>query len=387
MNNQISPTNEVIDQAAQQRAKTLGRVFAKLTLLGLEVRPHQAISVGPIVTAYRFIPYGRTKFSQLESLGHDIAITLGVEDVFIKRLPGESAVAFFVPNPQRTEINFKETVSNVWQAYAATNNPPKVPLNFGVDYLGRPFVEDLASLPHLLIAGSTGAGKSTLLASIITSLVYCCQPTNIQLVMSDTKQVEFQRFVGVPHLLYPPAGMVLETMKQMDYLTEELEDRLLKFNKAKVQNIHSYRNLDHKMPFIVFIIDELADLMQDRTKEEDDNGKRKGPTRGRQCEDKLSYLVQKGRATGIYVIAATQRPSVDVVTGTIKANFPARMALKLPSGADSKTILDTVGAEHLLTPGDMLYISPTRPGITRLHAPYTNNEDIDAAVQMAVQKG
>lgn len=374
-----------------EQTKTLARIGAKLHLLGYETAPNDVVSVGPIVTAYRFTPKGKTKFSQLESLGDDLAIFLGVEDVLIKRLPGESSVAFFIPNEVRHYIDFKDTVSDVWTSYKSPGGCINIPLNFGVDYLGKPFIEDLTTLPHLLIAGSTGAGKSTLMASIITSLAYVCTKDEVNLVLSDTKGVEFPRFHRLPHVLLT-ADSVVSTLNQMDFLLGEVDSRLRAFAQSKTRNISEYNergckvHLGPHFPFIVFIIDELADLLTDQTKEENDDGKRVGKTRGRQCEDKLATIVQKARATGIHVIAGTQRPSVDIVGGTIKANFPARLAFRLPTGTDSRTVLQTYGAEHLLSPGDMLYSSPSRPGLTRLHAPFTKNEDIDAAVAMAEQR-
>lgn len=366
-----------------EQSKTLGKITAKLSLLGLEAYPTTEVSSGPIVTAYRFVPKGRTKFSQLEKLGTDLAIYLGVDDVFVKRLPGESSVAFFVPNAERRTVDFKDTITSYWKLAATA----KLPLNFGVDYLGEPFIEDLTTLPHLLVAGSTGSGKSTFMASLVTSLIYKFSANEVQLAMSDTKGVEFQRFDGLPHLTYGITTDVPSSLSMFNSVITTMEERLQLFNRRRVRNIHEYNSAKlqaAKMPYVIVLIDELADLLTDRTKEENpETGKRTGPTRGRMCEDKLAYIVQKARATGVYVIAGTQRPSVDVVTGTIKANFPARLAFKLPAGHDSRTVLQTEGAEHLLSPGDMLYMSPTRPGLLRLHAPFTHNEDIDAAVRMA----
>jgi S-DNA-T family DNA segregation ATPase FtsK/SpoIIIE len=373
----------------EQQVKTIAQIMAKLHLLGCPVKPSDKINVGPVVTVYRFVPAGSTKFSQIEALGQDLAITLGVENVLVKRLPGESAVAVFVPNP-KDEIkfpDFKDTVSNCWQAHKREGNPTKVPLNFGVDYLGRPFVEDLSELPHLLIAGSTGAGKTTLLASIISSLIYVCPPDEVQLVLSDTKGVEFRRFAGVQNLMFEPAYTVLDTLQQMEWIIEDMDKRYNLFAQRNVRNITEYNKLPiKKLPFIVIVFDELADILTDTTKEENDEGKPTGPSRGRRCEQMLAKITQKARAVGTYVIAATQRPSVKVVDGNIKANFPARLTLRLPTGMDSRTVLGTEGAEHLLGQGDMLYLSPNRPGLSRLHAPYAKLVDIDMAVHMASQR-
>lgn len=354
----------------------VGKVASKLAELGYEARFIGPISVGPILSVYRFFPTGRTKVSNLEALASDFAVTLGVEDVLVKRMPGESAVGIFVPNAERTYINFRDTASTIWQTYHAPNGPT-VPLNLGIDHLGQPFVEDLALLPHLLIAGSTGAGKSTLLDALIASIVYTVNSDTIKLVMSDTKNVEFGHFVGAPHLLFEPATSIYQTLEQLDWVIDEMSDRLNALGKAGVRNIFEYREMGKKMASIVVIIDELADIMQFK-------GEKRGESKI--AEDKLGAIVQKSRAAGVYVIAATQRPSVNVVAGSIKANFPARLTFRLPSDADSRTVIGTTGAEHLLSRGDMLYVSPNAPGIRRLHAPFVEIEDIKAAVEVAIRR-
>lgn len=363
--------------------KTLAHIGAKLSQLGVTTSPLPLVSEGPIVTAFRFTPTGSTKFSQIESLGDDLAITLGVEDVFIKRLPGESAVSVMVPNPERRFFSFRECVGNIW------NSPMYIPIAFGVDFLGKPFMEDLVLLPHLLIAGSTNSGKSTLMSSILASLIYTKKPEDIKFILSDTKSVEFGHFIGAPHLLCEPLTTVEKTFKMMNWVVDKMEERLKDFGNKKVRNILEYKQRfpeGKKLPFIVFVFDELADILTDRTKDENDNGKPTGPTLGKRCTDVLAKIVQKSRATGIHMIAATQRPSVNIVSGTVKSNFPARLTFRLPSGVDSRTVIDTEGAEHLLAQGDMLYVSPNKPGLMRLHSPYASIEDIDAAVEQAKLK-
>jgi len=359
---------------------TLAKITMKMAELGLEARFVPPVSVGPIVSVYRFLPLNRTRVSHLEGLCGDLAVVLGVEDVMVKRLPGESAVAVFVPNTERQLIHFRDTVNNVW----AKRESMSVPLNFGVDHLGKPFIEDLATLPHLLVSGSTGSGKSTLLSSILASIVYCCKSDAIQFVLSDTKNVEFGAFIGAPHLVFPPATSVYQTLERFDWVQEEMEDRLRTLSKSNTRNIFEYSTAfpgKEKLPFIVIVIDELADLLADRTKPD------KGPSIGKIAEMKLAAIVQKSRAAGVYVIAATQRPSVNVVAGSIKANFPARLTFRLPSEADSRTVLGYGGAEHLLSRGDCLYQSPNKPGVARLHAPYSSMTDIEAAVDAGIHRG
>jgi len=367
----------------EDQGKVIAKIAAKLSLLGTPATPQPDVSVGPVVTVYRFKPIGATKFAQIEGLARDIAITLGAEDVVVKRLPGETNVAVFVPNAERKMIDFKETITNVW------NSTTKIPLNFGVDYLGNKFVEDLAELPHLLVAGSTGSGKSTLVSSIIASIIYCREANDISLILSDTKNVEFGRFVGAPHLTSLPATTVEDTLGQIEALISKMEERLETFGKKRMRNLFEYEEAFPnalKYNRIVFIIDELADILCDETREENDKGKPVGPTLGNKCQKALAKLVQKARAAGIHVIACTQRPSVNIVSGTIKANFPARLSFRLPTGFDSRTVLGFDGAEHLLSKGDCLYVSPNRHDVMRLHTPFALNTDIDAAVNYATQK-
>jgi len=328
----------------------------------------------------------------MESLADDFAVLLGVEDIMVKRMPGESAVGVFVPNRQRTLVKFLDTLALNWQQSKAA----RVPLNFGVDYLGNGFVEDLATLPHLLIAGSTGSGKSTLISSMIAVVINIVNSNAIKFILSDTKNVEFGHFVGAPHLLFDPVTSIYQTIEKMEWLCEEMEDRLKKIGKAGCRNIFEYKeklnatptivpNNFHgpveDLPYIILVIDELADILSDSSRPG-----QKGPSIGKIAGGFLAKIVQKSRAAGVYVIACTQRPSVNIVSGSIKANFPARLSFRLPSGPDSRTVIGTEGAEHLLSQGDMLYCSPNRPGITRLHAPWASITDIKAAVEAAIRR-
>ena len=373
-------------QTDEQRVVASAIAF-KLASLGLSAKFAEPISVGPIVSVYRFTPVGSTRVANIEALAQDFAIALGVEDVFVKRMPGEVAVGIFVPNRQRSWVKWRDCVGP-----QALNQQSlcRVPLLLGIDYLGRRVVEDLTLFPHLLIAGSTGSGKSTLLSSIIATVIYVNKSEDIKFVLSDTTGVEWGHFVGAPHLLFEPATNIYQTLERLDWLIEIMESRLKEFSKYGLRNILEYNESGRyfdardakKLPYIVLVIDELADLLADRRRENES----RSPTLGKVAEAKLCQLAQKARKTGIHIIASTQRPSVKLVQGDIKANFPARLSFRLPSGADSRTVLGTEGAEHLLSRGDMLFINPNKPGLQRLHAAEASLEDIQAAVDVASRK-
>ena len=360
----------------EEEKQTVGAIVAKFVGLGVSATFRPPVSVGPIVSVYRFQPTGTTRVSQIENMAADFAVALAAEDVVVRREKGDTSVSIYVPNKKRKLVTYLETIGNVW------NTKLHIPLNFGVDYMGRPAVEDLVTLPHLLVAGSTGSGKSTLVSSLIASLIYTKTPKQIQLVLSDTKTVEFPHFRGAPHLMFEPAPSVEKTLSYLDWVIDQMEERLLAFGKAGCRNIFEYGI--ERLPFIIVVIDELADILQCDTKEDEDNNK--GKTLGKIASGKLSYIAQKARAAGVHVIASTQRPGVKLVEGQIKANFPARLTFRLPTEADSRTVLGCGGAEHLLAQGDMLYSSPNKPGLQRLHAPYAKIEDIRAAVDAAVRR-
>jgi len=367
--------------------KTLATLQVKLTALGIDGHFLPTVSEGPVVTLYRFVPQNATRVQLVERLSDDMAIALGVEAVQVKRLPGESAVGIYVPNKDKRPVLFRDSVLNVWNAYS--NGKQRIPILFGIDHMGSYVVEDLPLLPHLLVAGATGSGKSTLLNSILASLIYSVPTDKLKLVLSDVKQVEFTNFIGTPHLMYPVSTSIADTMEQMEWLIDEVNRRLSQMARSTAQNILQFNAMARTpLPYVVFVIDELAEILQDQTKEEytDADGKIKYRKRGKRAEYQLGLIAQKARATGIHIIAATQRPSVKVVEGNIKANFPARVSFRLPSEADSRTILGTGGAEQLLSQGDMLYLSPNTPAIRRLHSPLASITDIQAAIEMACRK-
>ncbi len=386
--NQVE-TKPNIAKLTEEQLRIIATLQVKLTSLGVEGHFLNEASEGPIITLYKFVPQNSTRVSLVERLADDMAVALGVEAVQVKRLPGEASIGIYVPNKDKKLVLFRNSVGNVWDAF--NNKKQRIPLLFGIDYMGNFVVEDLTLLPHLLIAGSTGSGKSTLLNSILASLIYAVPPSRLKLVLSDVKQVEFSNYIGTPHLLYPVATNTKDTIEQLLWLIDEINNRLTRFAKSSCQNILQYNAVEARvpLPYIVFVCDELAEILMDQTREEyeDENGKTKQTKPyGKIAEHRLSLIAQKARATGVHVIAATQRPSVKVGEGNIKANFPARVSFRLPSEADSRTILGTSGAEQLLSQGDMLYLSPNTPAIRRLHAPYATITDIQASIEMAIHR-
>lgn len=376
----------------EQHLAVLATLQVKLASLGVEGDFLPQVSEGPVVTLYRFIPKNATRVTLVERVAPDLAIALGAECVQVKRLPGEYAIGIYVPNKEKKLVLFRDAVGHVWDAFH--NKKQRIPLLFGIDHMGSFVVEDLPLLPHLLVAGATGSGKSTFLNSILAALIYTIPADKLKLVLSDVKQVEFTNFIGAPHLLFPVSTSIPETLEQMEWLMDEVNRRLSVLAKASCQNIIQYNAIESRhMPYILFVIDELAEILMDKSNEEQEVPDGKGGTkiklipRGKLAEYRLGIIAQKARATGVHIIGATQRPSVKVVEGNIKANFPARVSFRLPSEADSRTILNTSGAEQLLAQGDMLYISPNSPAIRRLHAPLASVEDIRAAVDVACRKG
>jgi S-DNA-T family DNA segregation ATPase FtsK/SpoIIIE len=388
-------------QQTDEQLRVKATLAVKIAALGLNASFVDPISVGPIVSTYRFLPQGSTKVSHLEAIAQDFALALGVEDVMVKRMPGEVAVGIFVPNVTRKYVNWRDMCAQLVCDY-------EIPLLLGVDHLGKTVMEDLTLMPHLLIAGSTGGGKSTLLNSLIATIMYNCSASDIQFVIVDLKQVEFGHFIGSKHLMFDPATSIYQALERMQYLIDEMEKRLKTFAKGGYRNILEYNNSKQvssqqlhsgesysstnssrtrtSLPYIVVVFDELASLLLDSRKEGDEDSPQRGSSLGKIAQGKLQQLAEKARATGIHIIAATQRSSVKVVEGNIKANFPARLTFRLPSQADSHTILGTGGAEHLLARGDMLFSSPNKPGLSRVHAPLASLEDLKACVEFSSRR-
>jgi DNA segregation ATPase FtsK/SpoIIIE, S-DNA-T family len=375
------------DLTPDQQA-TVVALAHKLSSLGLTANFVKPVSVGPIISVYRFQPTGSTKVSHLEALSQDFAVALGAEDVMVKRMPGESSVGVFVPNKTRQWVK--------WFNHATVDPTKyKIPLVLGIDYLGKPIVEDLALMPHLLVAGSTGGGKSTLLNAVIAALILNYDPRDLQLVLCDIKEgVEFTKFQNAPHLRSNIATSIDLAHIRLDELIDEMTRRLQLFAKTATHNIAEFNALragsPSRLSYIALVIDEIADMLSDRRRIEEEEPSPEGKPRyalaGKIASGKLAKLAAKARASGIHIIVATQRPSARLLEGDIKSNFPARLAFRLPSQTDSRVVLDTGGAEHLLARGDMLFINPNRPGLARIHAPLASQDDIKAALEFASQR-
>jgi DNA segregation ATPase FtsK/SpoIIIE, S-DNA-T family len=360
---------------------TLAKLTERLTALNVTAK-FDGLDEGPVVSVYKFRPVGSTRVTQLEALAADFAVATGTEAVMVKRLPGESAVGVFVPNAERKGVTFRDAMTALHQDTPET----RIPLCLGIDNYGGFIIEDLVDMPHLLIAGSTGSGKSTLLNSILASVIYSTNSQSVNFILSDTKGVEFGQFEKAPHVLFPRSTTVYDTCERMEWLVSETDRRMKKFANGGYRNIHEFKTAEAKfggkaLPFIVLVIDELADILADRSKHEDSR-----LSIGKLAQSQLGRIVARSRAAGVYVIASTQRPSVDVVTGVIKANFPARISFRLPSQTDSRTVLNTGGAENLLSQGDMLFWNQNKPGLQRIHAPLTPLEDVIACVEYATVK-
>jgi S-DNA-T family DNA segregation ATPase FtsK/SpoIIIE len=365
---------------SEAQAKVVAKLAMKMAELNVTAKFVPPVSEGPLISAFRFLPSGSTRVAHLEALADDFAVALGTDNpVLVKRMPGESAVGIFVPNSERKGVDWLQLKTWYEQCGHLEIDAPIIPLVMGIDWLGMPFVDDLTLLPHLLVAGSTGSGKSTFLNALIATIVEVLDSRSVRLCLSDTKQVEFQQFTGLPHLMCPPATSVFQSLEMMEHLLEEMEARLKRIAAASARNILEYNSAADvhgasRMPYILLIIDELYDLMVYK-------GEKRGESK--LASQKLGKLASKARATGIHIIASTQRPSVDVVEGVVKANFSARLTFRLPSEHDSRTVLSTGGAEHLMSRGDMLYLSPNRAGLQRLHAPMATMQDIRNAVKAA----
>jgi S-DNA-T family DNA segregation ATPase FtsK/SpoIIIE len=332
------------------------------------------INPGPVVTTYEFKPEAGIKYSRVTSLAEDLCLALKAESILIERIPGKSTVGIEVPNVHRQTIALREQIESA----EFVGSPSKLTLALGKDLIGRNRVSDLAQMPHLLIAGSTGTGKSVFLNSLILSMLYKATPDELKLVLVDPKRLELGLYEGLPHLLAPVVTDPKIASNVLRNTTREMESRLKLLAERGVRNIDQYNrtfqkgqslslfddleNSPHKpLPYIVIVIDELADLMMVDTNN---------------VEESITRLAQMARAVGIHLILATQRPSVDVITGLIKANFPARISFRVASKVDSRTILDANGSESLLGRGDMLYLPAGSARLNRMHGPFVAEDEI-----------
>lgn len=331
---------------------------------------------GPVVTMYEVRPKPGTKIAKIVNISDNLALNLATSRVrIVYPIPGKSVIGIEIPNKVRKTVRIREVI----ESKEYREGKFKLPLVIGVDIHGKPVVEDLTQMPHLLIAGSTGSGKSVYVNSIITGLLYSKKPDELKFIMIDLKIVELKTYNGIPHLLSPVITTPNLAKAVLEWLVEEMQYRYKKLESLGCRDITQYnakisKIVDdeiEKLPYIVLIIDEYADLMMTSPKE---------------TEDYITRLAAMSRAVGIHLIIATQRPSVDVVTGLIKANFPARVAFRVASKVDSRTILDTIGAEKLLGKGDLLFMSPSHPTLIRVQGCYISNEEVERVVDYLIQQ-
>jgi len=377
------PPVTLLDAAKDQRkiderelmegARLLEEKCREFSVEGTVVQIHP----GPVVTTYEFKPDAGVKYSRITGLADDLCLAMQAESVLIDRIPGKSTVGIQIPNPHRESINLRELLETDTYSRSAS----RLTMALGKTIHGEPFVSDLATMPHLLIAGSTGAGKSVSVNAMVSSILFRSTPDEVRFIMIDPKRLELGMYEDIPHLLTPVVVDPKQASNALRWGVREMEERYKTLAAHGVRNIDQYnRNIRaalaeqtaagsgtgsdapelKTMPYIVVIIDELADLMMAASKE---------------VEESIARIAQMARAVGIHLILATQRPSVDVITGLIKANLPARIAFRVASKIDSRTILDGNGAEQLLGKGDMLYLPPASSRFVRIHGPYISEQE------------
>jgi S-DNA-T family DNA segregation ATPase FtsK/SpoIIIE len=388
---QVKPTADNSDEEHEKNSATLIRILGEF---GVEVTPGE-IHVGPVITRYEVVPAPGVRVEKIAGLDKNIALGMRAQSVrILAPIPGKAAVGVEVPNLHPTPVGMRELIeSEDWGAAKA-----ELPIALGRDVSGKPLISDLAKMPHLLIAGATGSGKSVCINSIITSIVYSKSPKDVRLIMVDPKVVELKIFNTLPHMYIPVVTEPKKVPAALKWLLGEMEQRYQIFAKANVRNIVGYntRKKDAKptpetqgalqgmddmgdtlempdhLPYIVAIIDELADLMILAPAE---------------IETSIARLAQLARAAGIHLILATQRPSVNVITGVIKANLPSRIAFQVASQVDSRTILDTKGAETLIGRGDMLFSPPGTSRLVRAQGAFVSDEEVHAIVDFLKVNG
>ena len=333
------------------------------------------IHPGPVVTTFELKPDAGVKYSRVTRLADDLCLAMEADSVLIERIPGKSTIGIQIPNAIRDPIALREML----EADVYRNSPSRLTLALGRSIHGEPVVADLATMPHLLVAGTTGSGKSVALNAMLTSILYRATPAEVRLILIDPKRLELGMYEHIPHLLTPVVVEPKKAANALQWAVRTMEERYKLLAAEGVRNIQQYnRNIEARrheaepeelaeageelqpLPQIVLIIDELSDLMM---------------IAGNDVEEAITRLAQMARAIGIHLILATQRPSVDVITGLIKANFPSRIAFRVSSKVDSRTILDTNGAEQLLGKGDMLYMPPASSRTVRLHGPYISEQE------------
>ncbi|HEY6943849.1 MAG TPA: DNA translocase FtsK [Candidatus Acidoferrum sp.] len=363
-------SHKLDEEELKQRARA---IEAKCQEFDVQGRVAQ-INPGPVVTTFEFKPEAGIKYSRIIGLTEDLCLALQAESILIERIPGKSTIGIEVPNDRRQTIALREII----EAPEFIHSPSKLTLAMGRDLHGRIRVTELAAMPHLLIAGSTGTGKSVFINSLLMSILYKASPDEVKLVLVDPKRLELSLYENIPHLIAPVVTDPKIASNVLRNATREMENRLKLLAQRGVRNIDQYNRTfkkeqslslfdnveepQHKpLPYLIIVIDELADLMMVDTNT---------------VEESITRLAQMARAVGIHLILATQRPSVDVITGLIKANFPARISFRVASKVDSRTILDSNGAESLLGRGDMLYLPAGSARLHRIHGPLVTEDEI-----------
>ena len=376
------PPVELLSKGSQKGikggAKALTDTATKLqkTLYSFGVSAKvENVSVGPAITRYELKPAEGVRVSKIANLADDIALNLAAETIRIEApIPGKQAVGIEVPNKENQAVHLRE----VLESEEFENSESKLTIALGKDVAGNTQLADIAKMPHVLIAGSTGSGKSVCINTIITSIIYKAKPSEVKLVMVDPKVVELSVYNGIPHLLIPVVTDPKKAAGALAWAVQEMDNRYNLFAKKGVRDLKGYNKAVKKdegvgmLPQIVIIVDELADLMMVAAKD---------------VEESICRLAQKARAAGMHLVIATQRPSVDVITGLIKANVPSRIAFAVSSQVDSRTILDSVGAEKLLGKGDMLYFPAGAPKPARVQGAFVSDEEVEKIVDFIKQNG
>ncbi|NCD11865.1 MAG: DNA translocase FtsK [Epsilonproteobacteria bacterium] len=362
--NPPAKTVHVNENEIDQKIQDLLEKLRRFKIEGDVVRTYS----GPVVTTFEFKPAPHIKVSRILTLQDDLAMALRAKTIRIQApVPGKDVVGIEVPNHKIETIYLKEILES--DIFKKSSSPLTIAL--GKDIVGNAFVTDLKKLPHLLVAGTTGSGKSVGINAMLLSLLYRNSPDTLRFLMIDPKMLEFSIYNDIPHLLTPVITKPKQAIVALANMVSEMERRYQLMSRSRTKNIENYNEKAKSigvepLPYIVIIIDELADLMM---------------TSGKDVEFYIARLAQMARASGIHIIVATQRPSVDVVTGLIKANLPSRISFKVGQKIDSKVILDAMGADSLLGNGDMLFTPPGTSGLIRLHAPYTSEDEIDKVVE------
>jgi S-DNA-T family DNA segregation ATPase FtsK/SpoIIIE len=367
----------VREEALREEARVLVEKSAEFGVDGQVTQ----INPGPVVTTFEFKPEAGVKVARITGLADDLCLAMAAESILIERMPGKSTVGIQVPNHERETIWLRDVVE--CESFAQSKS--KLAIALGKDINGRIVTADLASMPHVLIAGSTGSGKSVAINAMIMSVLFKSTPEQVRMILVDPKRVELGMYEGIPHLFTPIITEAKLAANALRNAVREMERRLKLLAANHVRNIDQFNKLfDHgseylfedvnqePLPYIIIIIDELADLMMlDRAN----------------VEESITRLAQMARAVGIHLVLATQRPSVDVITGLIKANVPTRMSFRLATKVDSRTIIDSNGAESLLGRGDMLYLPPGTSRVQRVHAPFVTEKEISEVVKFWKAQG